>query len=160
MTHVHPSHDGPVAAPGLLQMLRAAEAQLLEELPCPPLVLRVPEGKTVHLEGARVEVAGTVVEYPVPTPKFEEPREALSYNDVEILRALADGNFVYGNLASICETTGLARELVSQRLTVMKAMGVIETRINEKNVLHWFVSARGKGLLADILSGQEQKKIT
>lgn len=55
MTHVHPSHDGPVAAPGLLQMLRAAEAQLLEELPCPPLVLRVSEGKTVHLEGARVE---------------------------------------------------------------------------------------------------------
>ena len=87
-----------------------------------------------------------------------DPREALSYNDVEILRALADGNFVYGNLVSICETTGLSRELVSQRLTVMKAMGVIETRINEKNVLHWFVSTRGKALLADILSGQEQKK--
>ena len=56
------------------------------------------------------------------------------------------------------EVTGLSRELVSQRLTVMKAMGVIETRINEKNVLHWFVSTRGKALLADILSGQEQKK--
>ena len=91
-------------------------------------------------------------------PAEPDPREALSYNDVEILRALADGNFVYGNLASICETTGLARELVSQRLTIMKAMGVIETRINEKNVLHWFVSARGKALLADILNGQEQKK--
>ena len=93
-------------------------------------------------------------------PKVVEPdpREALSYNDVEILRTLADGNFVYGNLASICETTGLSRELVSQRLTIMKAMGVIETRINEKNVLHWFVSARGKALLADILNGQEQKK--
>jgi DNA-binding MarR family transcriptional regulator len=93
-------------------------------------------------------------------PKVVEPdpREALSYNDVEILRTLADGNFVYGNLVSICETTGLSRELVSQRLTIMKAMGVIETRINEKNVLHWFVSARGKALLADILNGQEQKK--
>ncbi|MFN4342450.1 MAG: YEATS-associated helix-containing protein [Azonexus sp.] len=94
-----------------------------------------------------------------PRPAEPDPREVLSYNDVEILRALADGHFVYGNLASICETTGLTRELVSQRLTVMKAMGVIETRINEKNVLHWFVSARGKSLLADILSGQEQKKI-
>lgn len=88
-----------------------------------------------------------------------DPREALSYNDVEILRALADGNFVYGNLVSICETTGLSRDVVSQRLTIMKAMGVIETRINEKNVLHWFVSARGKAVLADILGGQEQKKI-
>jgi DNA-binding MarR family transcriptional regulator len=106
---------------------------------------------------------------PVMVPMKSEPdmtkvspqdqREALSYNDVEILRALLDGNCVYGNLASICDTTGLARDLVSQRLTVMKAMGVIETRINEKNVLHWFVSARGKTLLAEILSGQEQKKI-
>lgn len=88
-----------------------------------------------------------------------DPREVLSYNDVEILRALAEESFVYGNLAAICESTGLARDFVSQRLTTMKAMGVIETRINDKNVLHWFVSARGKAILADILGGQEQKKI-
>ena len=88
-----------------------------------------------------------------------DPKEVLSYNDVEILRALAEESFVYGNLAAICESTGLARDFVSQRLTVMKAMGVIETRINDKNVLHWFVSARGKAVLNDILGGQEQKKI-
>jgi hypothetical protein len=88
-----------------------------------------------------------------------DPREVLSYNDVEILRALSEESFVYGNLAAICDTTGLARELVSQRLTVMKTLGVIETRINEKNVLHWVVSARGKSVLAEIVGGQEQKKI-
>ena len=88
-----------------------------------------------------------------------DPKEVLSYNDVEILRALAEESFVYGNLVAICESTGLARDFVSQRLTVMKAMGVIETRINDKNVLHWFVSARGKAVLNDILGGQEQKKI-
>jgi DNA-binding transcriptional ArsR family regulator/phage shock protein PspC (stress-responsive transcriptional regulator) len=88
-----------------------------------------------------------------------DPKEVLSYNDVEILRALAEESFVYGNLVAICESTGLARDFVSQRLTVMKAMGVIETRINEKNVLHWVVSARGKAVLNDILGGQEQKKI-
>ncbi|WP_295006976.1 YEATS-associated helix-containing protein [uncultured Dechloromonas sp.] len=88
-----------------------------------------------------------------------DPREVLSYNDVEILRVLAEDSFVYGNLAAVCDSTGLARELVSQRLTVMKTLGVIETRINEKNVLHWVVSARGKAVLADIIGGQEQKKI-
>lgn len=88
-----------------------------------------------------------------------DPKEVLSYNDVEILRALAEESFVYGNLAAICDSTGLARDFVSQRLSVMKAMGVIETRINDKNVLHWFVSARGKAVLNDILGGQEQKKI-
>lgn len=44
---------GPM--PGLLQILRAAEAQVLDELPCPPLVLRMAEGTTAHLEGGRVE---------------------------------------------------------------------------------------------------------
>ncbi|NTV69631.1 MAG: hypothetical protein HGA71_05730 [Azonexaceae bacterium] len=97
-------------------------------------------------------------------PKLEaevvehDPKEVLSYNDVEILRALSEGGFVYGNLVAICDSTGLARDVVSQRLTVMKAMGVIETRINDKNVLHWFVSARGKAVLGEILGGQEQKK--
>ena len=88
-----------------------------------------------------------------------EQREVLSYNDVEILRALAEESFVYGNLAAICERTGLARDFVSQRLTAMKAMGVIETRINDKNLMYWGVSLRGKSLLGDILSGQEEKKI-
>jgi len=87
-----------------------------------------------------------------------DPKDVLSYNDVEILRALSEGGFVYGNLAAICDGTGLTRDFVSQRLTVMKAMGVIETRINDKNVLHWFVSTRGKAVLGDILGGQEQKK--
>jgi len=87
-----------------------------------------------------------------------EPREVLSYNDVEILRALAEESFVYGNLAAICERTGLARDFVSQRLSVMKAMGVIETRINDKNVLHWGVSSRGKAVLGEILTGQDEKK--
>jgi len=97
------------------------------------------------------------VEAAVPEPKPEPPRESLSYNDIEILRALSEESYVYGNLASLCDKTGLARDLVSQRLTVMKAMGVIETRINEKNVLHWFVSPRGKQVLNEILSGEDKK---
>lgn len=87
-----------------------------------------------------------------------ESREVLSYNDVEILRALAEESFVYGNLAALCDRTGLARDFISQRLTVMKTLGVIETRINDKNVLHWGVSARGKALLGEILTGQDDKK--
>lgn len=98
------------------------------------------------------------LEPPKPEAK-PEPRESLSYNDVEILRALNEESFVYGNLASLCDKTGLARDFVSQRLTVMKSLGVIETRINDKNVLHWFVSARGKQVLGEILAGQDDKKV-
>lgn len=97
-------------------------------------------------------------EVPVANDQKPEPREVLSYNDVEILRALAEESFVYGNLAALCDRTGLARDFISQRLTVMKNMGVIETRINDKNVLHWGVSGRGKALLGEILTGQEEKK--
>ncbi|HEX6734849.1 MAG TPA: YEATS-associated helix-containing protein [Azonexus sp.] len=93
-----------------------------------------------------------------PVASEPEPREVLSYNDVEILRALAEESFVYGNLAAICERTGQARDFVSHRLTVMKGLGVIETRINDKNVLHWAVSTRGKAVLGEILAGQDDKK--
>ena len=89
--------------------------------------------------------------------RAEPVRESLSYNDVELLRALATEPYVYGNLAGLTEQTGLAREVVSARLTVLKSQGVIETRINDKNILHWFVSPKGKQLLGDILSGQEER---
>lgn len=113
-----------------------------------------------RLEQQRREEPALVVprnEIEVPKPAEPDARDVLSYNDVEILRALSEESFVYGNLVAICERTGLARDFVSQRLTVMKAMGVIETRINDKNVLHWFVSTRGKAVLGDILGGQEKK---
>lgn len=88
-----------------------------------------------------------------------DPREVLSYSDVEILRALAEESFVYGNLAAICEKTGLQREFVSQRLAVLKSLAVIETRINDKNVLHWFVSQRGKAVLDELVGDPAQRKL-
>jgi len=94
----------------------------------------------------------------VPKVKEVDPREVMSYNDVEILRALAEESFVYGNLAGVCDSTGLPREFVSQRLTVMKSLGVIETRINDKNVLHWFVSQRGKAVLDELVGTQGERK--
>ena len=90
------------------------------------------------------------------TGKPETPKESLSYNDIEILRALAKDNYVYGNLVGITDETGLAREIVSNRLTVLKNLGIIETRISEKNVLHWSVSPKGKQALGEILSGQTE----
>lgn len=114
-------------------------------------------------ETAFMDASAAAEAKPEPLTRSEdakiEPKEALSYNDVEILRALFEESYVYGNLAALCERTGLGRELISQRLTLMKTMGMIETRINEKNVLHWFVSARGKSVLGEILSGQDGKKV-
>jgi DNA-binding transcriptional ArsR family regulator len=94
---------------------------------------------------------------PPAAPRPETIRESLSYNDIEILRALAEQSYVYGNLVGLTDKTGLARETVSTRLTVLKNLGIIETRINEKNVLHWYVSPKGKQMLGDILSGQEDR---
>lgn len=89
--------------------------------------------------------------------KPETVRESLSYNDVEILRALSEENYVYGNLVGLTDKTGLARELVSSRLPVLKSLGLIETRINDKNVLLWYVSPKGKQMLGEILAGQEDR---
>ena len=92
-----------------------------------------------------------------PAAKPEAARESLSYNDVEILRALSEESYVYGNLVGITDKTGLARDLVSARLTVLKSLGLIETRINDKNVLHWYVAPKGKQMLGEILAGQEDR---
>lgn len=97
-----------------------------------------------------------VVDAPVIL-KAEVIKESLSYNDIEILRALSEESYVYGNLVGLTDKTGLARDLVSARLVVLKTLGIIETRINDKNVLHWFVSPKGKQMLGDILSGQEDR---
>lgn len=99
-----------------------------------------------------------LLETPVAAPKQEAVRESLSYNDIEILRALAEENYVYGNLVGLTDKTGLGRDLVSTRLTVLKNLGIIETRINDKNILHWYVSPKGKQMLGDILSGQDDRK--
>lgn len=90
-------------------------------------------------------------------PKAESPKESLSYNDIEILRAIAEENYVYGNLVGLTDKTGLGRDLVSNRLTVLKNLGIIETRISDKNVLHWYVSPKGKQMLGEILSQGERK---
>jgi DNA-binding transcriptional ArsR family regulator len=89
--------------------------------------------------------------------KVEPAKESLSYNDVEILRAIAEENYVYGNLVGLTDKTGLSRDLVSNRLTVLKNLGIIETRISDKNVLHWYVSPRGKQMLGEILTQGERK---
>ena len=95
-------------------------------------------------------------ELPAVVSEPEVVRESLSYNDIEILRELAQESYVYGNLVGLTDKTGLARDLVSSRLAVLKSLGVIETRMNERNVLHWFVSPKGKQMLGDGLSGQEE----
>ena len=41
---------------------------------------------------------------------------------------------------------------------MLKNNGIIETRINDRNVLHWVVSPKGRQTLAEILVGQEDKK--
>ncbi|MBI2307204.1 MAG: hypothetical protein HYU78_07865 [Rhodocyclales bacterium] len=102
----------------------------------------------------REEPVVAVVEAAV---KVEPVKESLSYNDVEILRAIAEENYVYGNLVGLTDKTGLGRDLVSNRLTVLKNLGIIETRISDKNVLHWYVSPKGKQMLGEILSQGERK---
>lgn len=103
------------------------------------------------------EEAAAAAAPPVEPAKAEPPKESLSYNDVEILRAIAEENYVYGNLAGLTDKTGLGRDLVSNRLTVLKNLGIIETRISDKNVLHWYVSPKGKQMLGEILAQGERK---
>lgn len=103
-------------------------------------------------EAATREAAAAALDLP---GKGEPGKDALAYSDIEIVRAIAEENYIYGNLIALTDKTGLGRDLVSTRLAALKSLGYLETRINEKNVLHWFVSPKGKAVLDDVLSGQD-----
>jgi len=84
--------------------------------------------------------------------------ELLSYNDVEIMYVIAAETAVYGNLSALTEKTGLNRDLLSTRLTMLKNLGLIETRIDAENILHWFVTDRGREILNELFAGQSRSQ--
>ena len=128
---------------GQMDQMKREMAQIKEQRPDPVSV-------SAHEDAAEASPSAAV-----KAPEFA--RDALAYNDIEILRALAEENYVFGNLAGLTDKTGLARDQVSIRLTVLKNLGLIETRINDKGVLHWFVSPKGRQMLGEILSGQDER---
>lgn len=85
-------------------------------------------------------------------PPEPDPQQVMSFQDIELLRALAGGQYICGNLAALCQATGLPRELISQRLATLKQLGVIENRISDKHVLYWALSASGRAVLEEILA--------
>jgi len=89
--------------------------------------------------------------------KEETPKGALTYSDIEIMRAVADGKFAYGGVSGLAEETSLTKEVVAARLAMLKGMNLIELKMNEKNVLHWYLAPKGKQVLGEVLSGQEEK---
>ena len=91
-----------------------------------------------------------------PAIKSEPPKAALTYNDIELMRTIADGKFVYGSLSELAGEASLSKEVVTERLGVLKNMSLIELKINDKNVLHWYLSSKGKQFLAEVLSAQEE----
>lgn len=119
------------------------------EMPREPRDLREPREP-------RDEAASLAEMAPV-TSRPEPVKDSLSYDDIEILRALDEESYVYGNFVGLTERTGLSRDFLSNRLIVLRNLGIIETRINERNVLHWFVSTRGQQVLADFLSGRNDQ---
>lgn len=85
------------------------------------------------------------------TPRTAEEffRAGLSGTDIEIMRAVAQGGSVYDNLAGASDTTP-SKEFVNDRLTVMRQMGLLELRANEKNILHMCLSQAGTQLLSEV----------
>lgn len=100
---------------------------------------------------------------PTPTISTNEPPEAsptdlskLGYNDIELLRAIGDGKYAYGNISGVAADAGLSRDFVNERLVVLKNLGLLELKIDEKNVLHWYLATRGKQFLGDVMAEKEE----
>jgi DNA-binding MarR family transcriptional regulator len=78
------------------------------------------------------------------------PRNAVSYGDIELMRAIGDGNAIYGSVTGLAARTTLPREQVAPRLAALKAMGLIESKIDDKNVVRWYLTPKGRSLMDGI----------
>lgn len=85
-----------------------------------------------------------------PSPLSETvKKEVLTHADVELLRAIGQEDIVYGNLADLTDRTGVSRESVIHRVAVLRGWGALDTRMNDRQVLQWIVTPKGRQMLAD-----------
>ncbi|MEW5889890.1 MAG: YEATS-associated helix-containing protein, partial [Pseudomonadota bacterium] len=91
-------------------------------------------------------------------PVMDLSRNAVSYGDIELLRAIGEGNAIYGALSGLAAKTTLPRDQVNPRLAALKAMGLIESRIDDKNVLRWHLSGKGRALLDNVLATASEER--
>jgi DNA-binding MarR family transcriptional regulator/uncharacterized membrane protein YgdD (TMEM256/DUF423 family) len=118
------------------------------------------ELNSIKATAQAAEVAAAAVQPEMgeqPAAKEEASKGALTYSDIEIMRAVSDGKFAYGGVSGLAEETSLTKDVVAARLAMLKSMSLIELKMNEKNVLHWYLAPKGKQLLGEVLSGQEEK---
>lgn len=87
---------------------------------------------------------------PAPASIVELPRNAVSFGDIELMRAIGEGNAIYGANTGLATRTTLPKEQVAPRLAALKAMGLIESKIDERNVVRWYLTPKGKSLLDGI----------
>lgn len=82
-------------------------------------------------------------------PRAEEFfRAGLTAGDVEILQAVAQGGSVYENLTALTAQPP-SRDVVNDRLALLRQMGLLELRADAENVMHLCLSSLGAQLLAE-----------
>ena len=88
----------------------------------------------------------------ISTPRSPEDffRAGLSGTDLEIMRAVSHGGSVYENLSGLASEIIPSKEFVNDRLVVLRQLGLLELRANEKNILHMCLSSAGSHLLSEV----------
>ena len=101
--------------------------------------------KLLNIGQKRSEATGS-------TPRNAEDffRAGLSSADLEIMRAVSQGGSVYENLSDLSSDNTPPKEFVNERLVLLRQLGLLELRANEKNVLHMCLSDAGSHLLAEV----------
>jgi hypothetical protein len=84
-------------------------------------------------------------------------RAGISATDIEIMRAVSQGGSVYENLTRSGTSGALeappSKDLVNDRLVLLRQLGLLDLRTNEQNVMHMCLSPVGAQLLAEVSAG-------
>ncbi|MBZ0143594.1 MAG: hypothetical protein K8F56_08435 [Rhodocyclaceae bacterium] len=103
-----------------------------------------------HLQYASERAPLPAAPEPAPASIVELPRNAVSFGDIELMRAVAEGNAIYGANTGLAAKTTLPKDQIAARLAALKAMGLIESKIDERNVVRWHLTPKGRSLIDGI----------
>ena len=74
----------------------------------------------------------------------------LTQNEFMILNGLSAGKYTYRSISGLNKETGLERSDINSCVNTLVAKGLIETRVNDRKRMRYFLSGEGRKMLGEL----------
>ncbi len=82
--------------------------------------------------------------------------KGLNENELTILRIISEGRYTYRSLSGLKKDTGLDRKTIDNCLNTLISKTMINSRVNNKNQLRYYLSSEGRKVLGELSTEQNE----